>query len=74
MGMHDQSFRIFLEEEPEGGFHASAPQLPGVHTWGETREDAIQRVREAIELYLDDLAAEGEEPAVVEEAEVTVSA
>jgi predicted RNase H-like HicB family nuclease len=36
------------------------PALPGCFPQGESLDDALANVQEAIRLYLDDLAAEGE--------------
>lgn len=47
-------------EDGRKAFHASCPALKGCHTWGETQEEALDRIREAIELYVDDLRASGE--------------
>ena len=57
--------KIVLEPSDEGGFTAYVPTLPGCISEGDSREDALRNIREAIELYLepveDDLAgAEGE--------------
>jgi predicted RNase H-like HicB family nuclease len=53
--------RILLEPSEEGGFTASVPSLPGCVSEGDTREEALSNIREAIELYLepveDDVAA-----------------
>ena len=53
---------IQTESEPEfkGYYNAIVPALPGCFTYGATRDEAIQNVREAIELYLDELEANGE--------------
>lgn len=52
--------RVVLEASEEGGFTAYVPALPGCISEGNTREEALANVREAIELYLesveDDLA------------------
>jgi predicted RNase H-like HicB family nuclease len=45
--------QVVLEPSEEGGFTASVPSLPGCISEGETREDALRNIREAIELYLD---------------------
>ena len=37
------------------------PSLPGCTTYGDTVEEAIEKGREAIELYLESLRARGEE-------------
>jgi predicted RNase H-like HicB family nuclease len=54
------SYSVYYEAADEGGFVAIVPALPGCHTQGETLEEAEQNIREAIELYLDSLAAHGE--------------
>jgi predicted RNase H-like HicB family nuclease len=64
--------KIVLEPSDEGGFTAYVPTLPGCISEGDTRDDALRNIREAIELYLepveDDLA--GKEDAEI--AELTV--
>jgi predicted RNase H-like HicB family nuclease len=42
-----------LEPSEEGGYTAIAPALPGCISEGDTKEDALRNVREAIELYLE---------------------
>ena len=53
------TYRIILEKD-EGGFHAFVPALPGCHTWGKTIDEARAKVRDAIDVYLRSLIAEGE--------------
>ena len=52
--------RIILEPSADGGYTAYVPSLPGCISEGDTREQALDNIREAIELYLepvdDDLA------------------
>ena len=45
--------KIVLEPSEEGGYTAIAPSLPGCISEGNSREDAINNIREAIELYLE---------------------
>lgn len=45
--------KIILEEQDEGGFTVYVPSLPGCISEGETIEEALKNIREAIELYLD---------------------
>lgn len=45
--------RIILEPSDEGGFTAIVPALPGCISEGDTRDEALQNVREAITLYLE---------------------
>jgi len=44
---------IVLEPQEEGGFTAYVPSLPGCISQGDTKEEAIKNVKEAIELYLE---------------------
>jgi len=46
-------FTVILREEPEGGYSAQCIELPGAISQGETREQAINNIREAIEGYLE---------------------
>lgn len=57
--------KIILEPSDEGGFTAYVPSLPGCISEGDSREEALRNIREAVELYLepveDDFAgSEGE--------------
>ena len=45
--------RIILEPSEDGGFTAIVPSLPGCFSEGETKEEALANIREAIELYLE---------------------
>jgi predicted RNase H-like HicB family nuclease len=45
--------KIVLEPSEEGGFTVFVPALPGCVSEGETREEALANIREAIELYLE---------------------
>ena len=49
---------VFAPQE-EGGYHVYAPDLPGLHTQGETVEEAEVNAKEALELYVDGLREEG---------------
>ena len=51
--------QVIIEPDETGGFVASCPSLPGCHSQGETLEEAIANIREAIELYLEVLEEDG---------------
>jgi predicted RNase H-like HicB family nuclease len=54
------TFRI----EPDGKeFHAWSPELKGVHTHGSTRAEALANLKEAVQLYLEDVMEEALMPA-----------
>lgn len=54
------TYRVLFRKEPEGGFTAIVPSLPGCVSFGKTLEEAKAMVKEAIELYLESLKAHGE--------------
>lgn len=47
--------RVVLEPSPEGGFTVFVPALPGCISEGETRDEAMRNIREAVELYLEEV-------------------
>jgi predicted RNase H-like HicB family nuclease len=46
-------YDVVIEQDETGAFIADVPILPGCHSWGDTKEEALVNVREAIELYLE---------------------
>ena len=46
-------FRVILEESDEGGYTAYVPSLPGCISEGDTKDEALKNIQEAIELYLE---------------------
>lgn len=48
-------------EKGDTSFGAYVPDLPGCVAVGETREEAVTLIREAIELHLEDMKDEGQE-------------
>ncbi|MEP0764315.1 MAG: type II toxin-antitoxin system HicB family antitoxin [Chloroflexota bacterium] len=58
--------KVVLEASDEGGYTVYVPSLPGCISEGETVEEALTNIREAIELYLepvdDDLVLEETAP------------
>ena len=48
-----EQFEVLLEPEEEGGYHIWCPRLPGCHSEGDTREEALKNIRDAIEGWLE---------------------
>ena len=46
-------FKVILEEAEEGGYVVYVPSMPGCVSQGENKEEAIENIKEAIEVYLD---------------------
>ena len=57
--MSQLTYRILLTRSPEGGFTVNVPALPGCITFGENIEHAMEMAKEAIELYVETLQADG---------------
>jgi predicted RNase H-like HicB family nuclease len=53
-------YTAIFEAQPDGGYHASCPALPGCHSEGDTLDESIANIREAITVYLESLQAHGE--------------
>ena len=62
-------YRVLIEPDEDGVFVAEVPALPGCVSQGQTREQAIENIKEAIALYLESLEAHGEPvpPPITEE-------
>ena len=45
--------KVILESAEEGGYTVYVPSLPGCISEGETEEEAMANIKEAIELYLE---------------------
>jgi predicted RNase H-like HicB family nuclease len=62
-------YRVYLEQDEDGVFVATCPSLPGCISQGQTRSEAAENIREAIEGYLKSLKKHGEPvpPSIIEE-------
>jgi predicted RNase H-like HicB family nuclease len=54
-----QEIEFVFEPQEEGGYHVYAPDLPGLHTQGDSLEEATDNAREALSLYVEGLREEG---------------
>ena len=53
------SYPVILHPQSEGGFFVECPSLPGCYSQGETVEESLEHIREAIELALEDTITRG---------------
>lgn len=51
--LQELQFKVLIEQDEDGVFVASVPAIPGCHTQGETYEEAVKGIEEAIELCLE---------------------
>ncbi len=66
-------YTVILHWDPDyQGFWAEVPALPGCVSQGKTKEEALENVREAIELHIEAMEEDGEEVPVEESAKLVV--
>ena len=58
--MKTMDFKVVLEPDPKGGYTVVCPSIPGCYSQGETIDEALANIREAIELCLEDMQANHE--------------
>jgi predicted RNase H-like HicB family nuclease len=54
------NYTVLLEKEQDGGYHAFCPMLKGCHSQGDTFEETIENITEAMELYIESLIADNQ--------------
>ena len=54
------NYKVYLQKAEEGGYVVSVPALVGCVTQGETKEQALEMVKDAIEGYFASLRKHGE--------------
>ena len=69
-------YTAVFEPEDAGGYSVEIPALPGCVSQGETFEEALANIKEAAELYVEDLKEseipKEEKPIVVSPVEITL--
>ncbi len=62
-------YRVVIEQDEDGIFVVKCPALPGCISQGQTREQALTNITDAIEGYLESLAKHNEPapPPIIEE-------
>jgi len=58
--MRHMTLPIVIEADSEGYF-VSCPALQGCYTQGDTYEEAVENIKDAIRLHIEDRLADGEE-------------
>ena len=65
-------FNITIDRDEDGAWVTSCPSIPGCHSQGVTREEALSNIQEAIELCIE-VRAERGMPLTVETSQVEVA-
>lgn len=53
IGLPIAVIQVVLEPSAEGGYTIYVPSLPGCISEGDTKDEALQNIKEAIDLYLE---------------------
>lgn len=53
-------FQVVFEQEEDGGYVVTCPSLPGCISQGDTKEEALANIQEAIVGYMESLRKHGE--------------
>ena len=64
--------KVILEPSDDGGYTVYVPALPGCLSEGDTKEEALKNIREAIELYLEPVEDEMSFSPNAEEIEIAI--
>jgi len=72
--------KVSLKEEEDGRWSSSTPALPGCSSWGYSQQEALENIKDAAEIYIEDLLDAGEniptpsdEIEIIDEPAVAVS-
>lgn len=55
------NYKVIVEECEEGGFYAECPAFPGCHVEGETYEETIKEMKDAVKNFIVDYSSRNEE-------------
>ncbi len=53
-------YRVVIEQDEDGAFVAECPSLPGCISQGQTREEALRNIKDAMQGYLESLKKHNE--------------
>ncbi|HEY7388778.1 MAG TPA: type II toxin-antitoxin system HicB family antitoxin [Bryobacteraceae bacterium] len=57
-----ENFAVVIHEDPQGGYWAEVPALPGCYSQGETVDELKNNIREAIAGVLETMEEQGRHP------------
>ncbi|RJP27862.1 MAG: type II toxin-antitoxin system HicB family antitoxin [Candidatus Omnitrophota bacterium] len=58
--METYRFQVIIEQDEDGFYVADVPALKGCHSQGETFEEALENIREVIEMCIQEIREDGE--------------
>ena len=67
-------FTVVIERDEDGAYIATVPALQGCHTAGDTEEEALELIKDAIRLHIEARLASGEPiPRDIDSAKVRIA-
>jgi predicted RNase H-like HicB family nuclease len=67
-----KDFNVIIEKDSDGYYIASVPELKGCHTQAKSLDELMERIKEAIELCLEDLNEDLSYPSFIGIQKVTI--
>ena len=64
-------YTVILEPQEEGGYTVQCLEIPGAISQGETKEEALENIKEAIELVLEVIHEDAEAQKKTDHAEIS---
>jgi len=58
--MGNYQYTVIIEREADGGYHAFCPALPGCHSQGDSYEETVSNITEAVALFIESLKQRSE--------------
>ena len=65
-------YTAIFEQEPDEGYVVTVPELPGCLSQGDTREEAMANIQEAIAVYLERFQVRGTRPPKVDIEHISI--
>ena len=59
--MKSYIFNVTLQQEQDGRWSSFIHPLPGCSSWGHTKEEALSNIRDAAEIYIEDMIESNKE-------------
>ena len=69
--MTSYRFTIVVEQDEDSGYIASCPALQGCYSQGDTYKEAVENLKDAIRLHVEDRLESGEEISQAESISLT---
>ncbi len=58
--MRSYILKVELSQDEDGRWNAAVPALPSCYTWGNTKEEALAYIQDAVRCCVEDMIAHGE--------------